>query len=259
MNMINGYQAYRNDFYDNSVANRNAQNATSQKTSQTESVGKAEQTAKTEAKPKLSEAAQDLLKELREKYSNMDIMTADYSTQEEAQSYLSRGTKEYSVLIHTDELERLAASADGKETLMAQIDSSVEQLQSMKEQLGEDGEDVKTLGVSIGRDGTVSYFAELEKAGEAQRQRIEKAREDRRAERKEDEKKAQEKRDRDKKTEKSETEKTGKRKEEEPESVKRTTVRADSVEELLRQIREVDWDSIKAADQIAGSRIDFAV
>ena len=41
--------------------------------------------------------------------------------------------------------------------------------------------------------------------------------------------------------------------------MKRTTVRADSVEELLRQIREVDWDSIKAADQIAGSRIDFAV
>ena len=259
MNMINGYQAYRNDFYDNSVANRNAQNAASQKTSQTESVGKAEQTAKTEAKPKLSQAAQDLLKELREKYSNMDIMTADYSTQEEAQSYLSRGTKEYSVLIHTDELERLAASADGKETLMAQIDSSVEQLQSMKEQLGEDGEEVKTLGVSIDRDGKVSYFAELEKVSEAQRQRIEKAREDKKAERKEEEKKAQEKRDREKKTEKAETDKTGKRKEEEPESVKRTTVKADSVEELLKQIREVDWDSIKAADQIAGSRIDFAV
>lgn len=256
MNMINGYQAYRNDFFDNSVTNRNAQNGASQKTSQSESAVKAEQPAKTETKPKLSQAAQDLLKELREKYSNMDIMTADYSTEEEAQSYLSRGTKEYSVLIHTDELEKLAASADGKEKLMAQIDSSVEQLQSMKEQLGEDGENVKTLGVSIGKDGAVSYFAELEKSSEAQRQRIEKSREDRRAERKEQEKKAQEKREQEKKTEKKEAEK---RKEDEPESVKRTTVKADSVEELLRQIREVDWDSIKATDQIAGSRIDFTV
>ena len=259
MNMINGYQAYRNDFYDNSVRNGDVQKTAAQKGSQTEGAVKAEQSAKVETKPKLSQAAQDLLKELREKYSNMDIMTADYSTEEEAQSYLSRGTKEYSVLIHTDELERLAAAADGKETLIAQIDSSVEQLQSMKEQLGEDGEDVKTLGVSIGRDGKVSYFAELEKVSEAQRQRIEKTKEDRKAERKEEEKKAQEKRDREKKTEKAETDKTGKRKEDDPESVKRTTVKADSVEELLKQIREVDWDSIKAADQIAGSRIDFAV
>lgn len=256
MNMINGYQVYQNSYYDGSVRNGNARNAASQKTSQTEGTVKAEQSAKTESKPKLSQVAQDLLKELREKYSNMDIMTADYSTEEEAQSYLARGTKQYSVLIHTDELEKLAASENGKETLMAQIDSSVEQLQSMKEQLGEDGENVKTLGVSIGKDGAVSYFAELEKSSEAQRQRIEKAREDRRAERKEQEKKAQEKREQDKKTEKEEAEK---RKEDEPESVKRTTVRADSVEELLRQIREVDWDSIKATDQITGTRINFAV
>ena len=80
MNMINGYQVYQNSYYDGSVRNGNAQDAASQKTSQTEGTVKAEQSAKTESKPKLSQVAQDLLKELREKYSNMDIMTADYST-----------------------------------------------------------------------------------------------------------------------------------------------------------------------------------
>ena len=66
--------------------------------------------------PALSKAAQKLLKELQKSYKNMDFIVADYETEEEAASLLSRGTGEYSALISADELEKMAADDSVKET-----------------------------------------------------------------------------------------------------------------------------------------------
>ena len=101
----------------------------------------------------------------------------------------------------------------------------------------------------------MSFFAELEKAGEKRSEQIEKAREERRAARKEEakeaEKKREEKRAEDKKTEAYAKEDPG---------LKRTSVTASSAEELLEKIKAVDWTRIPTvASAGEGAKLDFSV
>ena len=155
---------------------------------------------------------------------------ADYNSDEEAASYLSRGTKEYSVLIDPDTLEEMAADQETKDKYIGIIDDATAKLSGIKDQLGDQKEEVTRLGVSIGKDGTVSYFAELEKANEKQKERLEKSKEDKINEKK---------------------------------SEKKTRVTAGSVEELLEKIKSVDWEQIpeekEEKEEKAGSRIDFCI
>ena len=96
MSKVSGYSTYQNNFYGNSIQNKKGQD----KTSKTDSSKKSDKTQKSNANPvQLSSKAKALLQELKKTYSNMDFMVADYESEEEAASYLSRGTKEYSVLI----------------------------------------------------------------------------------------------------------------------------------------------------------------
>lgn len=74
----------------------------------------------------LSDKAQALLDEMKRKYSNMDFFVADYSSSEEASGIMSRGSKEYGVLLDPETLEAMA------------------------------------------KDGSVSFFADLEKPNEKQ-------------------------------------------------------------------------------------------
>lgn len=137
---------------------------------------KVEHSAKTEKKQttELSERAQKLLEELKAKYSNMDFVIADYSSEEEAKQLLSRGTKEYSVLMDPATLEKMAADDEVKAQYMDIIDQSTAKLDDMKEELKDSGQDVKRIGFSVDENGQVSYFAELEKASKAQSERLEK-------------------------------------------------------------------------------------
>ena len=52
---------------------------------------------------------------MQKKYGDMDFFVADYSSDDEAQRYLSRGSKEYSVLIEPELLEKMAADESVKE------------------------------------------------------------------------------------------------------------------------------------------------
>ena len=130
--------------------------------------------------PQLSDKAKALLQDLKKQYSNMDFFVAEYDSEEEAASYLSRGSKDYSVLIDPEELERMAEDEDVKKQNLALLDEAVGKLGELKEELKKTGkeDEVVTLGVSIGKDGKVSYFAELEKAGERQKEFVDKIRED---------------------------------------------------------------------------------
>lgn len=221
MSMIEGYGVYQNRVYDRSTQNGKARNAKG--TDTTEKTGKGNQV-------KLSDKALRLLDELKRLYGNMDFIIADYETDEEAAAYLSRGTKEYSVLIDPETLEEMAADDDVKEKYLGIIDESTGKLNEMKDQLGDRKSEIAYLGISIGKDGAVSYFAGLEQLSEKQRERIEKAKED--------------------------------GKEESPvhARTKKTRVEADSVEELLEQIRNVDWSKIQdEARQKKGGRFDFSI
>lgn len=220
MNTITGYGAYQSNYYNSAVQDRKEKSST-------------QETKKTEPSEndtvKMSAGAKKLLKELQQKYSNMDFMVGAYETEEEAASYLSRGTKEYSVLIDPEELEKMAADQETKDKNLELLDDAVGQLSNMKEELGDKEGDVKRLGVSIGENGTLTFFADLEKSAEQQKDRIEKANQA-------------------KKEDKAAAEKK-----------KKAHIEAESAEELLKKIRELKWDNIKEETTTAASRFDCSI
>ena len=223
MNKVDGYGVYQRNYYDRNVQQKKEKN--SAKTNGTDK-------AANKGNVQLSERAKKLLEQLRKTYKNMDIMVADYETDEEAAAYLSRGVKEYSVLIDPDELEEMAANEDVKKKNLDALDSAIDQLKGMKNQLSSDGQtEVTRVGITIGKDGEMSFFAELEKLGERQKEFIDNIRESKK----------------DEVSEKSEADKTDPRHQygQSYERGKRTTVHASTIEELLDKISNVDWDSIK--------------
>lgn len=222
MNGISSYGAYLGNQYNNNITNSQKANSTKQT-----------QASKDKDEVKLSDKAKNLLQELRKTYGNVDFMVASYSSDEEADAYLSRGTKDFSVLIDPEELEKMANDEDTKKKNLGIIDEAMGKLSDMKDKLGDKKDEVTRLGVSIDKNGTVSYFAELETLSEKQRERIEEAKEN--------------------------------KKEEEGgyiqnSRVKRTKVTADSVDRLFDKINNVDWSKIKEEKPDPEmNRFDFSI
>lgn len=236
MSKIEGYGVYQNSYAQSAANSRSAK--------WTEKTDKADRTEQKDP-VQLSNRAKKLLEELKKNYNNMDFIVADYENEEEASAYLAKGTKEYSVLIEPETLEEMAADKETKEKYMGILDDAVDQLKDIKDKLGDKENEVTHLGISIGRDGQVSYFAELEKAGERQKEWIEKSRESKKEDRAEQEKKAQEQKNQDIAAQ-------GR--------TKKTRVEAGSVEELLEKIKAVDWDQIKSEEKpVTGGRFDFSI
>lgn len=206
MNGINSYGAYWGNQYNNNITSNQRTNST-----------KKTQASKNKDEVKLSDKAKNLLKELRKSYGNVDFMVASYSSDEEADAYLSRGTKDFSVLIDPEELEKMASDDKTKQKNLSILDEAMGKLSDMKDKLGDKKNEVTRFGVSIDKNGTVSYFAELETLSEKQRERIEESKENK----KEEGRYIQ-----------------GPR-------VKRTRVTASSVEGLFDKINNVDWSKIK--------------
>ena len=179
----------------------------------------------------LSQKAQALLEKLRKTYGDMDFMVADFDKGDNAKEILSRGTKDVSVIFSSSELEKMASDGKYEQEYMSQVQGAFLMSERINREFGltsvsgqkNGGVGINRIGISFNSDGTTSLFAELEKSSARQRERIEKAREEKRAERKE----------------KQDSYQRGNA------GVKRTTVRADSMEELLEKIRGVDWDSVK--------------
>lgn len=236
-------------YYQSSVYAKTAQAARDAEKAKADSAGKADSAKENKKAPNLSKAAQKLLKELQKSYGNMDFIVADYETDEEAASLLSRGTGEYSALFTPDELEKMAADEDVKNKNLKTLDEAVSKLDEMKGQLGEKGDDVTRIGISFGDDGEVSFFAELEKNSEKQRERIEKQRMEKEHSR---DKKAAAKEAKSVETEeyRAHGRNTG----------KKTTVYASTVEELAEKIAKVDWNAVKEEHQSAtGQRFDLTI
>lgn len=163
---------------------------------------------------RLSKKAQDLLKQLKEKYGNMDFFVGSYSSNAEAQSYLRRGTKEYSVLIDPETLEEMANDESVRAKYEEVLSGAGDKLAELKDKLGDDADSVKSFGVSIDKEGKVSYFAELDKISESRQKQLESAKE-----------------------KKAEAKKEAKRKEQAEERRERYSVEADSIDELVEKIR----------------------
>ena len=194
-----------------------------------EKVKETEETQSTETK-KLSKKAQDILKKLKDKYGNMDFFVSDTTDDTEARQIMSRGTKEYSVLLSRDELEKMAEDDSYYNSRVKDIDGAVSMSKQINGQFGfdsaygkENGTQIAQIGIRLNDDGTTTYFVELEKLSE----------------------KAADAKKADKSAEKAQT-------------VKKTSVQANSMEELQEKIRNIDWDSIKEETlQTKGGKFDF--
>lgn len=140
----------------------------------------------------LSDAAKNLLSELREKYGNMDISVAKWSTDEEQDYYAEKSDKEYSVLINPELLEKMATDPAAREKYEKVLGGAGEQFDTLKEELGEDADKIKGFSITMDKDGNVSYAVKLlkdmEANSKAQKERIS----ERRAERKKEEEQRQE-------------------------------------------------------------------
>ena len=139
--------------------------------------------------------------------------------------------------LSTDELEKMAADEDVKKKNMGILDNAVAKLDDMKAKLGDKADDVTRIGISIGDNGEVSFFAELEKNSEKQRERIEKCREEKR----------------------DNAHGAGYGRPDRP-AGKRTTVFAPTVEQLAEKISQVDWSKVKEEKQDpVGQRFDLTI
>lgn len=242
MNKVDNFGTYQSGFYNNTIHGKREQEAARAAERDKNPEVKADRAQKM-PQTELSNRAQKLLEKLKKKYGNMDFMVADYEDEDEAAAYLSRGTKEFSVLIEPELLEKMAADEKTEKKYTNIIEDSADQLSEMKGELGKDLENVKTLGMTVKEDGTTTFFADLEKMGEQQRERIEKSREEKR------EKKAEESENG---TARTKSPYQGK-----PKSVR---VYADSVTELVDRIKNVDWDRLSAEEEKeSGRRFDFSI
>lgn len=244
MDKINGYNAYEASVYGS------GQQGTARTKSGNVTKGRASDQVKD---TQLSAGAKRVLKELQEKYGDkMDIMAGRYDNNEQAASYLSRGIKQYSVLIHADELEAMAKDSKTKEKYMSMIDDATSKLDEAKEQLGDKADDVVRMGISVGKDGKMSFFADLEQAGAKQRERIEQSRADKKEAAKAEEKKAKKRKD----EERIESRREGRK----DEWTKTARVESNSLEDLISQIQDLDWDSVKAHGIMpSGGRMDYTI
>ncbi len=202
---------------------------------------------------KLSEKAKALLEELREKYGDTDFIVASYSSDEEAQHFLAKGNKTFSVLIDPEDLEAMANDEEVKNQTLSLLDEARHNLMNIQDQLSEEGDThVRNLGVTISTDGKVSYFAELEKMSQKQRERIEKNREAKAEEQAQAEKAADK--------ERLDALKSDRFHANLPQIEKHTTVYADTIGDLLEQIKNVNWDEIEEEKTIpAGRRFDLSI
>lgn len=195
---------------------------------------------------KLSKKAQDYLKNLREKYGDYDFMIGNGS--DEIRALSKTGSKEFSVILSNEEIERMANDEDYAAKKLHEVENSVNMCRKICEQQGYESSfgtgngTINKITIASDDNGNMKFFAELEKTSEKQKERLEKSRE-----KKADDKKAEERR----------AHKKNPYEKEKKDTVKRTTIEANSINELMDKIEHIDWADI--ADSKSGDRFNFSV
>ena len=193
----------------------------------------------------LSKKAQEFLKNLRKQYGDYDFFVGNGT--DNLKALAKSGTKAFSIIFSNEELEKMANDADYAKEKLQSMEQAVKMSEQISKQFGQGKGDseITKIGIVFNDDGTTSFFAELEKSSAKQREHLEKSIEDKRAARKEEARKAEKG--------------VGSYSKNRPDT-KRTSVEANSVEELLKKIRGVDWDAVKAEKvPEQGGRYDFSI
>lgn len=181
-----------------------------------------ERTSKVEAYDisRLSKGAQEYLSQLKEKYNMADVIVADYHTDEEADTLMAGATKDYAIVITPDLLEKMAAEEDTRTKYEEILDMGFGKMESVKEELGDDGEKITRLGMTVDQEGKIKYFAVIDEQREQDAKRMEEQKETRAKE----------------KTEKKKMEDKERLKEQK--QAKSKMITADTIEELIKKIKE---------------------
>ena len=228
---------------------------------------------------KLSDKAQKYLDKLRKDYGDYDFVIADAG--DDLKGLMKQSSKEFSVVFSSEELEKMADDEKFAAKQMKHVDTAVNMSKQICEQFGYErmfdkvgnGATLNSVSVSFDDKGITSMFAELEKSTADRNEQMQKQIEEKRAE---DKKKAQ-------KTERprqsvaeykakmqkvideqkkrpplSETIKTKNLEKIEPTMVQRAPVNAQTIDELFRNMKNVDWNKVPAEVAQAGDKIGFS-
>jgi len=197
--------------------------------------------------PKLSDTASKYYEELKAKYDDMEFVIVDDAHVDSAkeQSANIRSDKSMLVLISESELEEMATNEETRAKNEKLIEDAKAQMPDMLKQLKESGANVKSFGIEI-KDGTTSYFAVLDKANAAQKERIEAKQAENRAEKKAGSKEAN-------------TEKVKPNRKEDL-----TTVSASSVEELIKKLQSIAYEAkadsvVTEQEKMVGQSFDLSI
>ena len=194
--------------------------------------------------PKLTDTASKYYEELKSKYKDMDFVIVSDDQIETAKTQASNiaSDKSMIVLISESELEEMATNKETRAKNEKLIEDAKAQMPDMLKQLKESGVEVKSFGIEI-KDGAVSFFAVLDKAAAAQKERIEAKQEEKLAE---------------KKADAADKAKQPNKKED------LVAVSAGSIEELIKKLQdtayEVKADNIKTAqEKLVGQSLDLSI
>ncbi len=184
--------------------------------------------------PKLSSKAQDYLEKLRDKYGDYDFIISDDMSN--PLELTKNSTKGHSVIFSSEEIEKMADDENFAAKMMDQVESAVKLTNDIDENTKLDDDlSFNKIGVEFDAEGrgNQKLFASIEKMSVDQRERLEAAKEKRAEELKN--------------AENQKTDETAEvdEEDEEPYTLKQAMVEANSQEELLKNIFNINWDEIE--------------
>ena len=209
------------------------QTAKTDKAAQTEKKGKV--TGRTVGKPELSEKAAKYYEQLKSKFGNMEfvLVSKDMKEQAEANATSYANSSKTVVLIDEEKIEKMAEDEKYRSQYEGIISNAAANLSQLQSGLSKSS-GVTSYGIKVNDNGTASYFAVIDKSLTAQKERIEK-----KAEKKAEEKKAATKKEKEEKADKLKDKRT-----EESSDSNKVTVTASSIDELLKKINDVYYETL---------------
>ena len=212
--------------------------------------------------PKLSEKAAKYYEKLKNKFQDKDfiLVSKDMKDAAKAQAGKFANPNRMVVLIDEEKIERMAEDEEYRKQYEMIISSAGNKMAEIKEGLDKSGISVTAFGMQID-EGGASLFAVVNKSMVIQRERIAQRAQEKKAEKKLQEKKAARKKEQERLEEKKELKRA-----EEKEKLKeeQIVVRANSVEELLTKLQDLqfEWKSnniLTEAESKIGQNFDFNI
>lgn len=237
---IGKYSSYaKNSAY---IRRRQAEMSESDLTNKTNGSNKTNQSSQSQAAAGLSKGAKSVLEALQTRYGDkMDFYVQNFGSTEEAKGIMSGSTKEFSVLFSPDELEKMASSKSYMNEKLKNIDEAMNLSNRINSEFNMTSKDpnevtqsdITKIGITFDKNGTMSLFADLEKTTINQKERLEEVRE--------------------KRAEQQNRYKSKNDRNNNKVSVKRTTVKASSVDELVKKLQNMSWADVEAEEEEVGS------